>query len=208
MRPEKKPSGTRAGCAIKESTVWQMIPVRLADPVGLVLHLTQLQRRALAAPPVGYNPKPTPRRAISAWPAPQVEFARTTRQTKRAKNVPKKLFSPNPDKPSANHASLRESPGQLSARAARLASLVSKTQTEAGARTASLAGGHMMVTRSSAWNVQRVGMRMASRVAAQTAPVAMPEPGATKRPLRTTLRVPAARLEPSLPCNFRISLFR
>ena len=176
-----------------------MILVRLAGPVGVVLRLTQLQHRALAAPPVGYNPKPTPRRAISAWPAPQVEFARTTRQTKRAKNVPKKLFSPNPDKPSANHASLRESPGQLSARVARTANLVSKRQTEAGARTAPPDGGRTRATRLSVWNVQRGGTRTASRFAAQTAPVALPEPGATKRPLRTTLLAPTAKPEPTPP---------
>ena len=199
MRPEKKPSGTRAGCAIKESTARQMIPVRLADPVGLVLRLTQLKRRALAAPPVGYNPKPTPRRAISAWPAPQVEFARTTRQTKRAKNVPKKLFSPNQDKPSANHASLRESPGQLSARAARTANLVSKRQTETAARTAPPDGGHTRATRSNAWNVQRGGTRTASRSAEQTAPVALPGPGAASQPRSTRLHAPSAKPEPFPP---------
>ena len=198
-RLEKKLSGTRVARVIGESTVFPTLQTRRASPAELDLRLTKSTSLASVVLEDGVSPKRWPRRMIIVRRAPLVGSARGIALIKPANYAPRKPFSPDPGKLSARTAHLPGVRVRQSAPAARPASLASKTKAEKGARTAPPDGGRTKATRSNAWNVQRGGTRTASRAAAQTAPVAMPEPGATKRPLRTTLRVPAARLEPSPP---------
>ena len=180
--------------------VWPTMQAPRAGPALAVSSSTPSTNPAIRVRPAGSSPCSKRPKQIFVRRALQVSFAqRMTPAHKTAKNAPRKPFSPDPGKLTARTARLPGVRERQSAPAARPANLASKRQTEADARTVLRGGGRTRATRLSVWNVQRGGTRAASLVAAQAAPAVLREPGATKRPLQTSLRAPAARPEPSPP---------